>query len=730
MAGVSQTDWSWSTLFVDLDNDGWKDLFITNGIPHDITNNDFVAYRADELASNTNLKEVLAGLLDQISELPPVDKPNVAFRNNRNLTFSDESVAWGLGRRGFSNGAVYADLDLDGDLDLVVNNLNAPASVLENRSAQLSKNRALRLRLDGQGIGATVRVVAGGKAQFFEHRLQRGFESSQEDIVHAGLGTLSKADTVEVRWPSGRFQRLLNVATNQLLTVHEKDALAPTAAPPLPSGQRRPPPLLTDVTAGHKLAFTPPENELEEFNMEPLLPHRFSRQGPCLAVADVNSDGRDDFFVGGSAKNPGQLFTQTAVGTFQAAEMPDPGFEDTGALFFDANGDKYPDLYVVSGGAEYNAATAAYADRLYLNDGKGNFTRNKSALPPLYTSGFSVAAADFDRDGDQDLFVGGRFVPGQYPAAAESYLLANDGRGNFRDVTAQLCPALKRPGLVTAALWADASGDGWPDLLVTGEWMPLLLFTNQQGRALVSQPVAALNEIPGWWSSLAAGDFDGDGDLDFVAGNAGLNTRLKTPLHLYAADFDGNGTLEPILTHRLEGRDVPYLSRDLLAAQYPAIKKKFPQHAAYADAAIEDLFTREQLAQTLHLTATELRSMYLENLGKGQFKRSPLPFEAQVAPIHSMIVRDVNADGHPDLLAGGNWFDPDHTAGRFDAGGVSVLLGDGKGHFSVLSKPETGLHITSDVRTIRMIRVKGTDCVLVGSNSAPLILLSVRPKNR
>ena len=489
MAGLSATDWSWSALWADLDNDGLKDAFITNGIPRDVTNNDFVAYRNEAIANGiSDYRQLRKTLLDAVDKLAPVDEPNAVFRNTGNLVFADKSVAWGLQQPDFSTGAAIADLDNDGDLDIVTNNLNAPASLWQNKATKKQQGHFLRLKLADQGIGAMVHIVADGHSQWVEHRLQRGFQSSQEDVLHVGLGASARVDTIEITWPSGRFNRLLNVRADQVLTITETktDSVVKTVRPPEP--------ILVPVDP---FQFVHQENAYEDVDLEPMLPHRFSRQGPCIAVADVNGDGLDDMFIGGPAKIAGTLFIQKKDGTFTSQAMPDPGFEDTGAAFFDADGDKDPDLYVVSGGNEYNPLTAAYQDRLYLNDGRGHFARQKEALPIEFASGSCVVPQDYDGDGDIDLFVGGRLIPTRYPELPENFLLQNDGRGHFTDVTNAVCPGLKNAGMITSAAWADANGDQHPDLLVVGEWMAPQLYLSIRGAA------SSVSGNPRWIRSKA-----------------------------------------------------------------------------------------------------------------------------------------------------------------------------------------------------------------------------------
>ena len=716
-AGLEATDWSWSPLWGDLDNDGWLDLHVTNGIPHDVTNNDFTAYRDALVAQGiTDYDATKQALLEAVEKLPPVDQPNAVFRNIGNAQFENVAKNWGLDQRGFSNGSVLADLDNDGDLDVVTNNLNAPAIICRNES---KNQHFLRLKLNGQGIGAQVRIASGKRSQWVEHYLQRGFLSSQEAVVHVGLGAATQADTVEIRWPSGKFQQLLIVKANQTLEVFESQATI--------QQQRLIPEPRTIFSSLPSGVFTHQENSFEDFNFEPLLPHRFSTQGPSMAVGDANGDGREDVWVGGPAKIAGTLLMQQANGSFKGQSMPDAGYEDTGGAFFDADHDGDLDLYVVSGGSEYQPLSAPYQDRLYRNDGLGHFIRDAAALPVEYASGSCVLPHDYDRDGDLDLFVGGRVLPTRYPEPAESRLLQNDGKGYFTDVTATVCPPLKTLGLVTAALWTDVNRDQQPDLLVVGEWLAPTLFMGKNGKLV---PQSQPTKLPvGWYFSVAAGDFDHDGDEDFLAGNLGLNSRLRTseaqPVRVFGKDLDGNSTTEILLTHWLHGQEVPWTGRDALVMQYPTLKKKFLTYQDFAKATFADLLLEDERKGGTDYKATDFSSIYLENQGNGILKPHRLPAPVQWSPVRAWLVRDFDADGNLDVLTGGNFYAPDYLTGRYDAQAGVLLLGNGKGDFRAVAPAQSGYAPTGEVASLVAVGQGKKKTVWIGQHNGPVQRWSV-----
>jgi hypothetical protein len=717
LAGIYKTDWSWSPLLVDLDNDGWKDLFITNGIPKDITNNDFVSYRGEVIQANTGYDEQKKNLLLHVEKLAPVDKPNFVFKNNGDLSFTDKSADWGLNKKGFSNGAAYADLDNDGDLDLVTNNINAPASVFRNNADSIIKNNFLRIRLNGSNTAGTkVTLYSGDKKQYSENNVFRGFQSTQENIIHFGVGKDSVIDQVEVVWPDGKKQVLANINSNQVLQVDHKNAVA--AGKGSIKNQKS---LLKDITSQTGIDFIHTENKFEDFDHEPLLPHRYSRNGPYLASGDIDGNGLEDFWMGGPAKINGKIFLQQPDGKFINKDMPDPGYEDAGGLLFDADGDKDLDLYVVSGGNEYNPLSAPYQDRLYINDGKGNFKRDPAALPVEHTSGSCVIGNDFDKDGDTDLFVGGRVIPTRYPFPPESFILLNNGKGRFQNATAQLAPEISNIGMVTTALWSDFDNDGYTDLILTGEGMPVTFFKNEKTTFRKSDAGSSVAAKKGWWFSIAAGDFDRDGDMDYVAGNIGLNTKLKPseehPVSVYGKDFNGNGRIQPIVTYYLKNKQYTVVNRDDIAAVIPSIKKKFDNYTKFAEAGFSEIYSDEELKDAHVLKATTFSSVYIENKGKAGFEMKDLPVQAQVSTIQSFQVHDFDKDGNPDILVAGNFYSPDFMTGRYDASIGLILKGDGKGGFVPLSSRESGVSLKGDVRSTEEIWIGKHKAIIAGTNS-------------
>lgn len=723
LAGIFKTDWSWAPLFIDFDNDGRRDAFFTNGIPKDITNNDFVSYRSQVIQENTSYDEQKKALLEQVEKLPPADQHNFLFRNNGDLRFTDVSDGSGTDISNFSNGAVYADLDNDGDLDLVTNNINTTASVFRNNSEKTGKHY-LRLKLTGRyASGAKVLLTTAGGKQYAENNSHRGFQSTVENIVHFGLGNEAVAERIEIKWLDGKQQTFTNIPADTMMVV------AYSAADPEPrtADEKLQTVFKPDLKGGPQ--FEHKENSFEDFDHEPLLPHRLSRNGPYLATADVDGNGSTDLWIGGPAKIAGSIFLQDNAGKLIKKDMPDAGFEDMGGVFFDADGDNDADLYVVSGGVEYNPLSAPYQDRLYLNDGKGNFSRDKQALPIEYASGSCVAAADYDKDGDVDLFVGGGVLPTRYPTPAQSLLLINDGNGKFTNAVGDIANELSRLGIVTAALWSDTDNDGYDELLVTGEWMPLIIFRNTSGSLKRMSLPPAIAAATGWWKSIAAADFDNDGDNDYVMGNMGLNNRFKpganAPLSVYAKDFNGNGKTDPVLTYFLDGKEYTIAGRDEIATRIPAIKKKFNTYEKFSAAAFPAIFSGDQLDDAIQYRATEFASVYIENKGGGQFEMRQLPVEAQFSVVRSILSQDFDGDGHTDLLVGGNDFNPDYSIGRYDASQGLLLRGNGKGEFFAVTAAESGLQLIGDTRAMIVMKIQGRNSVVVAANSGTAMTFTV-----
>jgi enediyne biosynthesis protein E4 len=714
LAGVSNTDWSWTALFADYDLDGQKDLFVTNGYVKDYTNMDFLKFStelATEAQNSIPQNEVLKTMLQK---MPGSKTENYIFKNKGDLTFSKMTKEWGLGGEGFSSGATYADLDNDGDLDLVVNKINEFASVYRNNAETLLKNNYLKIKLKGEGnnldgVGAIVTVYAGGQAQVQQNMPSRGYASCVDKNLVFGLGKNTKVDSITVTWQDDTKQILTQVNVNQNITINKnsKTELAKT-----------PPPSISPLfTLANGLNFTHKENDFQDFKTQPLLPHFLSRCGPRIAKGDVNKDGLEDVYICGAKGSAGCLFLQNAGGLFSPKTVPafnaDINCEDSDALFFDADGDKDLDLYVVSGGYEFAENDPALQDRLYINDGVGNFI--KKNLPTEITSGVCVKAGDVDNDGDLDLFVGGYVVPSKYPMPPLSILWENDGKGNFSNKIETIAPALKQIGMVRDAIWLDVNKDNKQDLIVVGEWLPITVFLNKNGQ-LVKDDTWMVKNSSGWWNRLVADDFDNDGDMDLVVGNMGLNTQLKASpeknMTLYFKDFAGNGTIYPIMNYYIGDKSYPAASRDDLLEQMVFLKKKFTNYQSYANATINDVFTDEQLKDAQMLSCEQLQTCYFENTGSG-FKMTPLSIEAQFSPIYALSVFDVNKDGTKDLILAGNNSTNRIKYGHYSANHGLVLLGNGKGNFTVLPQAQTGLALKGDVRDLVFIKNK----LLVGVNN-------------
>ncbi len=731
LAGVSTTDWSWGPLLADFDLDGFRDLFVANGYRRDVTNLDYMQFTIDSLRRAGGGRVNVSNIYEYLDEVPSEPIPNYAYRNRGDLSFEDVSRQWGVAEPSFSNGAAYADLDNDGDLDLIVNDIDAHARLYRNRADVLMPERHwLRVAFEGMdgnpfGIGARVTVETDAGQQVGENVMTRGFYSSVEPALYFGLGPDSTA-TVSVRWLDGTVQRLEGVAANQQLTLRHTDAAdAPTTSSPAA-------PLFAEVT-GIGLDFVHDEDPFVDFKRDGLIPHKHSREGPALATADVNGDGLGDLYIGGAVGQAGVLYRQTNSGRFTPLDGPwqeDAAQEDVRALFFDADGNGTSDLLVASGGNHIAGtgedAVAAYAARLYYGDGTGGFTKAPAdALPATpYPTG-AVDAADIDSDGDLDLFIGSRLASGRYPEAPRSYLFINDGQGRFTDATAEQAPDLMALGLVSGARWADLDGDDRPELVMVGEWMaPSIWQADAAGRyARVTSP--ALDNLTGWWNAVTATDLDGDGDLDLLAGNLGLNSRIQAtpeqPVRVHAKDYDNNGSLDPVLSlYYPDGRAYPIHRRESLMKQLPYLQQRFPRYGRYAASSLDEVFG-DELEGALVREATTFASMWFENDGQGEFTPHWLPVEAQVAPLHVLDAHDADGDGNQDLLLAGNDRGAAVESGPYDAL-RGLVLRQTDAQWEPLSPQSSGLRLPGDVTGMVWVETAGVPLLVAAvSDGAPRV---------
>jgi len=731
LAGIYSTDWSWSPLVCDVNNDGYKDIFITNGIYRRANDLDYIKFltggnRYDPARDNRNIPDKVL-----YEKMPLYPNINYIFKNNADLTFTNKATDWGFRIRSFSNGATYADLDNDGDQDLVVNNINDDAFVFKNNSEALLNRHFLSFRLLGDrfnryGLGTRITLYNKGTKQVSENFPTRGFMSSTTEIIHFGLDTVTKVDSVVFRWPDRSVQVLRDVKSDQIITV--KKTIPTSIVLQAKHNENSAKKWFSPVHIPG-LVFHHREDAYTDFSREQLIPHSLSAEGPPLAVADVNGDGLEDVFIGGAAGQAAVIFLQNREGSFTKADEPvflkDRITEDTDAAFFDADGDGDPDLYVVRGGNEYPAGNPMIADRLLINDGKGDFQLCKpGSIPFMAENGSCVRPCDFDKDGDMDLFVGARSVPGAYGIPPKSFLLRNNGMGDFEDVTQVYLNDLDRPGMVTDAVWTDYDGDGDPDLVLVGEWMKICIFRNDDEMFTDVTNLAGMRETSGWWNTIVACDVDRDGDTDLIAGNLGLNSVLKAsvkePVEMYLQDFDNNGSLDQVICSFQDGVSYPVASLDELERQINGLKERFPKYSDFGGKTVRDIFGEDAVNHAMVKKAVLFESCLFLNDGQAHFNIRKLPVFAQFSPVRDILAEDMDHNGTIDMVLAGNDYTARPSLGRYDASFGWVMPGKGNHRFSMLRPVESGLKINGDARKICSVQIAGDEYIIVSVNNGNL----------
>lgn len=729
LAGISNTDWSWGPLLADFDNDGLKDVFVTNGIKRNMRNSDVnrkyeqILDSLEVVAKNENMK--LKDVVDvlELAKMAPEDRlENYMFKNKGDLTFTKKNKDWGFTLPTLSNGSAYADLDNDGDLDLVVSNIDENAFIYRNHTIEKNLGKYLRLLLrpskNTNTQGTRVSLFKNSQIwQTVEVSNARGYMSKSENAVHFGLGNIETVEKIRIKWPDDQITELSNITGNQLLEIFQEDESLIKLSTPTKK------PIFKETTQEIALAYRHIENEYNDYEKQVLLPHKMSQFGPSLAVADVNGDGLEDFFVGGSVGNPGILYFQNSKGEFDTKDdaiwILDKASEDSGCVFFDIDNDGDQDLFVVSGGNEFNLGDRILQDRLYLNDGAGNFVKDSKRVPKYLTSGLVVTAADYDGDGDEDLFVGGRQIPGKYPNPANSKLLENRN-GYLFDVTKTKALAFESLGMVTAAQWTHLNGDNKLDLIIVGEWMPITIFIQTEEATFKRKVFKGLEKTEGWYYSVTCSDMDNDGDQDFIVGNLGLNYKYKAstehPFQVHSADFDHNGIQDIVLSYYEEGVEYPIRGRSCSVQQIPSLDSKFPSFESFGNSDIKDIYGAD-LEKALNLKAHTFASYYVENIENETFKLHQLPQLAQVSSINSILAEDFDHDGIKDLIVSGNLYSSEIETPRNDAGVGLFLKGKRDGSFKAITGNESGFFVPHDAKDMKKIKIRNKQSILVGNNN-------------